>query len=299
MKKTVLLHNPGAGGGEHDIEEIRSLIERNGFECSYSSVKEKGWKDLEEGIDFLIVAGGDGTVKKIAKRILEQKKDDKKWPIALLPMGTANNIATTLNIKRIPREELIRSWHNDKRLSYDVGKISGVDDAKFFFENFGYGLFPHMIEKMMDRKLSEGETPEQNIKASLEMFRDLVYSYPLTKCTIETDGMDHSGKFLMAEIMLSRLIGPNVLLSPHSQLNDGLFDIVLLTENDKEKFSSYLNGKINGMEEEHDFARIKAKKIKIKWSGDDMHVDDTITKIEAGKEVKIEIVSDALQFLVP
>lgn len=298
MKKTVLLHNPGAGAGEHDIDELISLIKANGFECSYSSVKEKGWKEIDEEVDFLIVAGGDGTVKKVAKRILEQKKEGKAWPIALLPIGTANNIATTLNIKGRLKEDLIRSWHNDKRLNYDVGKISGVNDVKFFFEGFGYGLFPHMIEKMIDRKLNEPESPEKNIRASLEMLRDLVYSYPLTKCTIETDGIDHSGKFFMVEIMLSRLIGPNVLLSPHSKLNDGVFDIVLLTENDKEKFSSYLDSKINGVEEEYDFARIKAKKLKIKWSGDDVHVDDTILQIEAGKEVKIEIVSDALQFLV-
>ena len=98
MKIINLLHNPTAGSEDHDREELISLMEKNGFECQYSSTKEN-WKDIDEKADFIVAAGGDGTIRKITKELLDRKLSEKTWPIALLPLGTANNIAQTLNIE--------------------------------------------------------------------------------------------------------------------------------------------------------------------------------------------------------
>lgn len=86
---------------------------------------------LEEDIDFVVVAGGDGTVRQITKELLDRKVLDKTYPVALLPLGTANNISKTLEIAA-ETEEIIQSWHSENVKKYDVGKISNVDDASFF-----------------------------------------------------------------------------------------------------------------------------------------------------------------------
>src|SRR5262249_39763741 len=93
-KSARLFHNPGAGHGEHPKEELISLVEAAGFECEYSSTKTEGWEKIEAlKADLIVLAGGDGTVRKVAPHIL-----GKEIPIGLFPLGTANNIAKTLGI---------------------------------------------------------------------------------------------------------------------------------------------------------------------------------------------------------
>src|SRR5688572_1996720 len=61
MKVSTLIHNPGAGAEKYTKEQLTSRIESLGYECRYSSTKNKGWKDIDPDTDFVIIAGGDGT----------------------------------------------------------------------------------------------------------------------------------------------------------------------------------------------------------------------------------------------
>jgi len=77
-------------------------------------------------------------------------------------MGTANNISKTLEIEG-ETEEIVQSWHNGNLKKYDVGRISNVDDASFFLESFGYGLFPYLMQEMEKAdKASVGSIAQDN-----------------------------------------------------------------------------------------------------------------------------------------
>src|SRR5687768_18029855 len=108
MKVTVI-HNPDAGNGDQPSgEEIIELIRRAGHEPRYQSSKEDGWQTaLEDPGDLVAVAGGDGIVGTVAKRMI-----GRATPIAVLPLGTANNIAKTLDLMDVPLGELIRGWRD-------------------------------------------------------------------------------------------------------------------------------------------------------------------------------------------
>jgi diacylglycerol kinase (ATP) len=299
MKKAKLLHNPNAGSGEYDDSELVSLIKSNGFECDYSSVKEKDWEDIPPNTDFLVVAGGDGTVRKTAQELLKRKLIDGVWPIALLPLGTANNIATSLGLKEYKPEELIKSWHQNKRVKYDIGKLTGAGKSGFFMEGFGYGLFPYLILQMEKRGAVPNETPENNMKATLEKLQELILSYKARKCNLEIDEKKHSGKFLLAEIMNIQYLGPNITLSPGSSPGDGKLEVVLIPEADREKLSSHIADKLNDIEGQYKFPIIEASKVKISWDGNHAHSDDEMLKMRAGTEVTVEIRKGILEFLVP
>src|SRR4051812_7273089 len=122
MKTAKLLHNPGAGNERHTKDELVTQIKAAGFNCEYASVKGWFWDNITDKIDFVIVAGGDGTIRKIAKELLGRKILDKTFPIALLPVGTANNISKTLQIFG-KTADIIQSWHKGNIKKYDVGKI--------------------------------------------------------------------------------------------------------------------------------------------------------------------------------
>jgi len=294
MKVINLFHNPTAGNEDHDKEELISLMEENGFECQYSSMK-KNWKDIDEKVDFIVAAGGDGTIRKITKQLLDRKLSEKTWPIALLPLGTANNIAQTLDVEG-SAEEIIQSWQHTHTKAFDVGRIRGLSGADFFLESLGYGMFPYLIKKM---KKVETQTPEEEIKTALEILYDIIFSYEPKQCHLTIDGVDHSGKFLMTEIMNTKLIGPNLFLSPHGDPGDGEFEVIMIPEKDKEKLAAYISDKLKGIESPYTFQQLKAKEIKISWEGTHLHVDDEIIKIDKGVEIEIEMRKGLLEFMVP
>ncbi|MCW3110849.1 MAG: sphingosine/diacylglycerol kinaselike enzyme [Segetibacter sp.] len=298
MKVAKLLHNPKAGDEDHGKEELVSQIKAAGFECRYSSTKGWNWDEFEEDIDFVIVAGGDGTVRKITKELLDRKILDKTFPIALLPLGTANNISKTLQIEG-KTEDIIQSWHNEKIKKYDVGRIYNVEGTSFFLESFGYGLFPYLMQEMEKVDKASTDTPEKSIQAALKELYKITLSYTPKDCKLTIDGIDHSGRFLLAEVMNIRSIGPNLFLSPNGDPGDGEMEVVLLPEKDKEKFAAYIAGKINSSEENYDFKIIKAKEVQISWNGTHVHADDEVIKIEDKTEVSIQVKPGLLEFMVP
>src|SRR5688572_32422141 len=106
MRRAILLHNPAAGDAEHSKQELLLLIQASSYLCTYISLKDKDWKknlwtaykkNATENNKLLIIAGGDGTVRNVIKELLKHKHENA-WPVAILPQGTANNIAATLSI---------------------------------------------------------------------------------------------------------------------------------------------------------------------------------------------------------
>jgi len=63
----------------------------------------------------VLVAGGDGAAAKIACRLL-----DSGVSMAILPLGTANNLARTLGFNSSP-EEIIARLKGGKKRVFDVG----------------------------------------------------------------------------------------------------------------------------------------------------------------------------------
>jgi diacylglycerol kinase family enzyme len=294
MRYAKLLHNPGAGDGEHSMKDLAEIIKSAGFECSYSSTKAWPKPTIKpDELDFLVLAGGDGTVRKIAKELL-----DENLPIGLLPMGTANNIAKTLGLCG-EIDQIIHSWKKRNIKSFDVGRIHGLPKDKFFLEGFGFGVFPVLMVEMEKQGKESIEDPALKLKAAVELLHEIVQSFEAVDCIIKIDGQDHSGKYLLAEVMNIRSIGPNLILAPGADPGDGKFDVVLIHEEERDQFANYLAAKINGNEIETSFKTIQSRTIEIEWQGTTSHIDDEMITIDAQLPLSIALEKNALQFLVP
>ena len=135
--RVTLIHNPGAGKhGKDELEKLLSLIREAKHEVRYQSAKDDDWaKALEAPADLVAVAGGDGTVSRVAKRMI-----GRGVPLAALPAGTANNISTTLGLVGRPLEELVRGWNDARRMKLDIGVAQGPWGRRYFVEGFGVGM---------------------------------------------------------------------------------------------------------------------------------------------------------------
>jgi diacylglycerol kinase (ATP) len=295
MKSANLLHNPNAGGGDFSRKRLMSLIRSAGFDCSYSSTKDKGWEKIEANDgDFIVLAGGDGTIRKVAGKLL-----DKNLPIGVLPLGTANNIAKTLGLHpdNMTIEDIVEAWSDKQIKKFDVGRLQGIKKTKFFLEGVGYGVFPRLMKEM--EKLAKKSKPEKQMKTALEVLHDIILTSKAKFCKVEIDGADHSGNFLLAEVMNTQSIGPNLNLAPFADPGDGELEVVLIAERQRQDFADYVLNKINGKEAPPIFNILKAKNLKIFWEGRLLHVDDQIVQLKEPAEVVIKLQEGVLKFLVP
>ena len=93
-----------------------------------SSTRSFASKILESHADLVVAAGGDGTVA-TAARVLA----GRKIPLAILPLGTANNIARSLNSDG-PLDTLVASWGHTEAQS-SISASPGVNGASRSFSN--------------------------------------------------------------------------------------------------------------------------------------------------------------------
>src|ERR1700750_219337 len=92
--RILLVHNPKAGGEKYPAEKLMTMLKEAGHRAVYQSAKTKGLNEaLKKRRDLVVVAGGDGTVAKVARRLVKLRS---KLPMSVLPLGTANNVARTL-----------------------------------------------------------------------------------------------------------------------------------------------------------------------------------------------------------
>jgi diacylglycerol kinase family enzyme len=297
MKTALLLHNPSSGKTPLTKEQLVALVNSKGFDCVYASIKDKGWDEINKPVDFIIVAGGDGTIRKVARKLLRKKDPHKQLPIGLLPMGTANNIATTFEQLNDPAT-LLESFHHSKLRPFDVGKAICTEDNMFFLEAFGFGIFPNLMNNMHDEQ-KKFERIEEEINYARKMALKTIDAYKPRECSIKIDGADHSGEFLLVEVMNTPLIGPNLGINPLGNTSDGTFEIILVSEAEKEKLKEYIEGKIAERTSLPTFSTLKGKNIEIKWKGARAHVDDELIKPGKWQPVSIELHNELFQFLVP
>ncbi|GHB64545.1 diacylglycerol/lipid kinase family protein [Persicitalea jodogahamensis] len=301
MPSVQLIHNPGAGDEEHTKKKLVKAIKTRGYECRYSSTKEKGWDAWEvpeQEVDFIALAGGDGTVRKVTAKLLKRTLLEKQFPIALLPLGTANNIGTTL---RLPHdtEVLMDSWPTAGIKNFDVGIVNGPKESAFFLEGFGYGLFPGLMKEMKSVGEKEDATPEEKIDQALQTLHGILQNFEARKCHLEVDGQDISGKFLLVEIMNTRSLGPNLHLAPDADPGDGYLNVAVINENQRSDFSQYLMDRIHGDSKPFSYHTYQAQKVTIQWEGTLAHADDELIKLKKGTMAEVGIRAGVLEFMVP
>src|SRR6185295_14113308 len=100
--RVILLHNEGAGDdNQPDGKALRKLLRDAGHDVEYCDARDETWAAaLEKPADVVAVAGGDGTVGRVAKKLI-----GRDIPVAPLPFGTANNISKTLGLTELSLKE--------------------------------------------------------------------------------------------------------------------------------------------------------------------------------------------------
>lgn len=295
MKNILIVHNPTAGYAAHSKRYLIGLFKDTGMTAIYVSSDEEGWeKSLSSKTDAVYLAGGDGTVHSLAIELLKIKNPEERPPVILMPLGTANNIATTLSI--LGRDAFPVIDPRAIKRKFDCGKVSGIEGNEIFLEGVGMGIFPELISEMKKMEVK----PEEKLNRTLEVLLKIVKKYKARKAKIEFDGFTIKGSFLMVEVMNTRYIGPKLQLAPEADPGDGYLNLVMIPENKREVLESYVKSLI-AARTSYDLRKlvfsINVQKLKIKWKGSKVHVDDALDENYSGKKIKVKILPEAMTFL--
>jgi diacylglycerol kinase family enzyme len=168
--------------------QLKKLLADAGHEVRYQSAKEDGRKKaLKKDADLVVVAGGDGTVGRVTRRMV-----GRGVPLALLPSGTANNIARTLGQLERPFEELVRGWEAARRVKLDLPVAKGPWGERNFVEGLGLGLFASLLAG------SEVKAPKKTgkpVEGALERLRRRAQDYEPVEVVATLDGEDMGTSF--------------------------------------------------------------------------------------------------------
>lgn len=274
----TLIYNPTAGFDKPNKEELIKLLTQNGYKVKFvDSNKDNLGDELEDPGDLVVVAGGDGTIAKVARRLI-----GKEVPLAIFSVGTANNIAVTFDACGAPEKQIV-AWNLSKVRPFDVGIVSGSWGEGYFFESVGFGMLPALVEESKDKQNEEDlsfDTRQKKIDFSLEILSEIIDQLPVEHYQIELDGEDASGDYFLVEIMNIKSIGPHLFLAPDADPGDGLFDVVLMAEDDKNKLLEFVKKRLNGELVVLDVNRRRASDVIITTANTKVHVDDEIEEAE-------------------
>jgi diacylglycerol kinase family enzyme len=299
----TLIHNPSAGDEETESDHLLSLIRKAGHEVVDISVKDDYRAALESLGDLVAVAGGDGTVRKVATELI-----GRGVPIAILPLGTANNISRSLGIDG-PMERLIAKWETSSKKRVDVGRASAPWGDAAFIEGMGLGLFARtmsILDSTDKGSSAQFGDAQEKLERDLKVLKGILSDYKAHSLEMILDGRAISGEYLLIEALNINYIGPNLHLGPVSDPGDGYLDFVFVREQKREELRQYLAGRLEGTEEAPQLDFERGKHLRLKWEGVEMHVDD---KLWPGREalaaysapaiIDVRVEDEGLEFLCP
>src|SRR5688572_14624787 len=282
------------------------LLRREGYKPRYQSAKEKGWaRVLDKKARVVVVAGGDGTVASVTRHMV-----GRGVPVAILPTGTANNIARSLGLLKLPFEELARSWRGARRVSLDVGIASGPWGERYFVEGLGAGLFAGLLvrsEQNNAKREEEKKTkrPKHVVDGALRRLKEAAERDEPVEIAAQLDGVDISGRYLLFEAVNLPYIGPNLFIAPDTKAGDGQLEVVLVPEAQRRRLVRYLDHWHENRERLSLLPSRRGRHLQIEWTGFPLHIDDKLRprkKAEADEVaglVDVRINGVAVEFLTP
>lgn len=278
--RVTLIHNSGAGAkGEHDSEGLLTLLREGGHIPRYVSAKEDWKAALDESADVVAVAGGDGTVARVAKAML-----GRNVPVAPLPAGTANNISRTLGLAGRDWEGLVRAWPDARRIHLDIGVAEGPWGSRTFVEGIGAGLFACLLsDDDPKRQAAQAKPPGERVAHALEMLKKRSLDCAPLHLHGTLDGEAVEGRCLLAEVLNIPYVGPNLFLAPDSKPGDGLFDVVIVTEEERDRLTNYLASWQDNRERLAVLPTRRGKHLRFEWTGFELHIDDELWPEEGAK----------------
>jgi diacylglycerol kinase (ATP) len=286
--RATLFHNPSAGH-KADKDDILAAMKLADFDVRYVSVKQDDIKEaLKKKTDLIVIAGGDGTITEVTTKL-----PDRSIPVAVLPLGTANNIARSLGVAGTP-QELVETWKLKKTRPLDVGMVKASWGTSRFIEGFGVGLFAEFLKAADKREKGKGA---DNLRKGRALLEKWVKTAKPIDIAITIDGKALNGEFLGVEVMNVPFTGPALPLAAKANIADGRLDIVCFDADRRRDLREWL---ASPLDEAAPVTTRQGKTVELTWAETANRLDDESHGNRDTKQVaEIACEKDQAQMVIP
>jgi diacylglycerol kinase (ATP) len=230
-RKALLVINSKSGPNRDSLLLLHDLVEQlKEFQIRadvHVKLRKKQARDATRAAatsgtyDLVIAAGGDGTVEAVARGLLQTQV-----PLGIIPLGTFNNVATSLGIPTDVRKAC-RLIAAGAIHPIDVGLARTADhkNERPFLEISAVGL--GAIAGKIGQDLQKGRWAPAlaEVPTAVEMA-----SVPMR---VRVDGSEAmSVRSLLVTVSVSPRTGAGFHLAPMARMDDGLFDISIFEGSD-------------------------------------------------------------------
>ncbi|NIF22827.1 lipid kinase YegS [Candidatus Pantoea multigeneris] len=287
--QAVLILN-GKGAGNEALRSAVGLLRDEGAQLAVRVTWEQGdgKRYVEEAVSLgaatVIAGGGDGTINEIATA-LAALPADKRPALGILPLGTANDFATSAGIPA-EMEPALRLALQGRAVAVDLARVN----QDRYFINMATGGFGTRITT---------ETPEK-LKAALGGVSYFIHglmrmdTLKPDSCEIEGDDFHWQGDALVIGIGNGQQAGGGQRLCPQARINDGLLELSIVTA--QEVLPTLLHS-LTSNEENPNVVAARLRKLTIR-SPHEMTFNLDGEPL-SGREFTLEVMPDAVSCRLP
>ncbi len=200
-----LLH---AGHIDHDIVESQ---------CR-GDVEEQVLQRIGDGVDKIIIAGGDGSIHEAVNGAMRAGKDAA---LGVIPLGTGNDFAKACNIPLSWEESarfLVDRIRDDApNQLIDVGQMNG----RYFANSAGIGF-----DAKVSRIAESIRLPMGDFVYLAAVFRAMWDGVTTPDLRIDYDDDSYSGRLTLASFGNGGWVGGMFHIAPMARNDDGVLDLV-------------------------------------------------------------------------
>jgi YegS/Rv2252/BmrU family lipid kinase len=242
-RQHLLLVNPSSGGGRARklLPEVERELER--WRIPFRTVETRS---LEHGVEearraadageIPVVMSGDGLIGQVGGALAGSGA-----ALGILPGGRGNDLARVLGIPAEPAGAVaVLAAQNEREI--DVGEVNG---RRFLcVASFGF-------DSECNRLANETRLIKGNLVYAYSALRTIASWRPATfEVTVGDQATTYTG--YSVAIANSQAFGGGMFIAPHAQLDDGLFDVVVIEDISKFAYVSNLPKVFKGIHVEED-----------------------------------------------
>ncbi|AIE74449.1 MULTISPECIES: lipid kinase [unclassified Synechocystis] len=217
-KRALLIINRHSRRGQIGFAQAVDYLDNLGFElvtvpAQYSQSLENYVDRHINSVDMVIAGGGDGTLNAVVNSLAKHQV-----PLGILPMGTANDLARTLNLPNdiVKACDVINQGH---RKQIDLGCVNG----QYFLNVSSLGLSVEITTK-----LTRGAKRRWGIFAYGLTALQVLRQARLFHATITHNGRSEVVKTLQIAVGNGRYYGGGMAIAKDATIDDNRLDLYSL-----------------------------------------------------------------------
>lgn len=288
----TVVFNPTAGARRRRrLEETLRLLREAGCEVAIQATAARGDAEMiartlceTSPPDLLVVAGGDGTINEAVNGLLSN--GSASWPLALVPLGTANVLAAEIGLTNAP-SVVARTITNGVPTLVYVGMANG----RCFTAMCGVGFDAHVVANVglgLKRRLGKGAYILESLR------RLLRFRFPRYRVTIDGES------FMAASVIVAKghYYAGRYVCAPAARLDQPEFHVCLFEGGGRRNAIRYAIALAFGrLPKLADFRIVRGRAVTIDGPvGDPVQGDGDII---AQLPVRIELAPQPLRLIVP